>query len=243
MPAASQASRVQLQAAFVLHRRPYRETSLIVDVFSHEHGTLALLAKGARGGKTGRADPLPPFRRLLLSWSGRGELPLLTGNEAVGPWAPLAGVALYCGLYLNELLQAFLHRHDPHPDLFERYAATLAELAAAGDRERTLRGFELALLQELGYGLQLHCDAELEADIHPDGLYRYVPDRGAVPARSASEAVRGATLIALREGRLDDADSRREAKWLLRRVIHHHLGGRQLKSRALFRYHNPHEAS
>lgn len=232
----SHAHRVQLQPGFILHRRPYRETSLILDAFSHEYGKVALLAKGVRGGKTGRSDALPPFRPLLLSWVGKGDLPLLTASESAGRPAPLQGVALYCGFYLNELLQLFLHRYDPQPLLFERYAGILTELASHSDQERLLRDFELALLQELGYGLQLHCDADLHADIQPDQFYRYIPDRGPVIAAAGGDAIHGATLIALRENRLDDAVCRREAKWLLRRVIHHHLAGRSLKSRELFRY-------
>lgn len=240
---ASQSHRVQLQPAYILHRRSYRETSLILDAFSREYGKVSVLAKGVRGGKTGRIDAMPPFRPVLLSWAGKSDMPLLTGAETAAPTPPLQGVALYCGLYLNELLQAFLHRHDPHPQLFECYAATLAELAEGGDKEYVLRSFELALLQELGYGLQLHRDADRGADIEPDRLYRYVPEQGPVEARGAGATLRGATLIALREGRLDDADCRREAKGLLRRVIHHHLAGRPLKSRELFRYSHKHEPS
>lgn len=226
--------RIQLQPGYILHRRPYRETSLLLDVFSHEYGKLGLLAKGVRGGRAGRPDALQPFRPLLLSWSGKGELPLLTGVEATALPVPLQGVALYCGFYVNELLQGFLHRHDPQPLLFKRYADVLADLAAHVDMDKLLRGFELTLLQELGYGLQLHCDAERHQDIQPEGFYRYVPDRGPIAAPAGAGAIRGTTLIALRENRLENADIRREAKWLLRRVIQHHLGGRPLKSRELF---------
>ncbi|TAN49855.1 MAG: DNA repair protein RecO [Methylococcaceae bacterium] len=239
---ASHPHRIQLQPGYVLHRRPYRETSLLVDVFSREYGKVGLLAKGVRGGKTARVDSLPPFRPLLLSWTGKGELPLLTGVESAAPSPPLQGVALYCGFYLNELLQAFLHRHDPQPLLFERYAGLLADLPVTGDKDRLLRAFELTLLQELGYGLQLHCDAEHHRDIQPGQSYHYVPDRGPIAARADAGSIRGITLIALREGRLDDAATRREAKWLLRRVIHHHLAGRPLKSRELFRQKS-HESS
>lgn len=232
----AQPQRIALEPAYLLHRRAYRETSLLLDVFSREHGKLALLAKGVRGGKQ---SGLAPFRRLLLSWSGKGELPVLTGHEPACPALPLQGSTLYCGLYLNELLQAFLPRHDPQPLLFERYAATLAALAQPGNPEQALRGFELALLTEMGYGLQLQHDAEQHADIQPERWYLYLPERGPLPSANSADAVRGATLIALREARLDDPDSRREAKRLLRRIIDHHLAGRMLKSRELFRKVSP----
>ncbi|BBL70062.1 DNA repair protein RecO [Methylogaea oryzae] len=240
---AFQSSRVQLQPAYVLHRRPYRETSLILDAFSRDYGKVSLLAKGVRGGKSARIDAMPPFRAVLLSWSGKSDMPLLTGVESPEPTAPLQGIALYCGLYLNELLQAFLHKHDPHARLFQCYGAALAELAGGDDKEYALRSFELELLQELGYGLQLHCDADRGLDIEPDRLYRYDPEQGPLAAGGTGATLRGATLIALREGRLDDADCRREAKGLLRRVIHHHLAGRPLKSRELFRYSQKHEST
>lgn len=227
----AQPQRVALEPAYLLHRRAYRETSLLLDVFSEEHGKLALLAKGVRGKQGG----LAPFRRLLLSWSGKGELPVLTGHEPACPALPLQGASLYCGLYLNELLQAFLPRHDPQPLLFQHYTATLAALAQPGSPELSLRRFELALLTEMGYGLQLQHDAEQHGEIQPERWYRYLPERGPLPSANTADAVRGATLIALREERLDDPDSRREAKRLLRRIIDHHLAGRTLKSRELFR--------
>jgi DNA repair protein RecO (recombination protein O) len=229
------AGRVLLDEAVILHRRPYRETSLLLDVFSKAHGRLRLLAKGAKRGRSPQSGFLQPFRRLRLSWSGRGELPVLTGSEPIGDPIPLDGTALFCGFYLNELVLHLLASHDPHPEVFRLYLDTLDQLRPEAGRERVLRLFEVSLLEEIGYGLSLDREAE-GRDIDPAKTYTYVLDEGPVAvAGPVPEAVRGATLLGLGRRRLDSPEQLREAKHLLRRVIQHHLNGRSLKSRELFK--------
>lgn len=222
------------RTAYLLHERPYRETSLIVEIFSREEGRVSLLTKGARTPGR-RGERLRPFTRYAMHWNGKSDLPLLRGRESLeSPLVP-HGVSIYCGLYLNELLVRFLHRHDPHPCLFDAYRNTLLDLTRGGDIEPVLRQFELTLLRETGYGLSLERDAVTGESVQPTRTYRYIPERGIVPESRGDDLLHGATLIALRTGADLDAPQRREAKGLLRRILHFHLEGKPLKSRDLFR--------
>lgn len=219
--------RVLLEDAYVLHRRPYLESSALVDILSLHHGRLRLLAKGVRRGKS--ALPLQPFLPLRLSWTGGAELPLFTAAEAAGTAPGLSGTALYCGFYLNELLLHLLPSRDPCPAVFRLYRDSLARLQAETERESALRFFELGLLEEIGYGLAL------DPEIDPARHYLYVIEQGLVEIEAAgTESISGATLLGLMRGRLEHAGELREAKRLLRRLLNHYLDGRPLKSRTLF---------
>ena len=227
--------RVTQQPAFVLHRYPYGETSLIVELLTRDHGRVGVLAKGARRPLAQARARLSPFQPLLAGLSGRGELPVLTQIEAPGPGFDLSGEALWCGFYVNELLLRLLPRHDAHEGLHVAYAATLARLAV-GDAECALRVFEKRLLQELGYGLLLETDV-LHRPVDAGADYVYVLECGPVPVAEASQPgipLRGASLLALARERLEDMPAREEAKRLLRAAFTRHLGERPLHTRALF---------
>jgi DNA repair protein RecO (recombination protein O) len=226
--------RIELQEGFILSLKPYRETSLLIEILSREHGKVALVAKGARGKRARWAGLLQPFNLLSLSWIGRSDLQTLTGVEWLGPILQFDATRLYCGLYLNELVSRFLHRHDPYPYLFSSYARGLKALVGDANIERTLRLFELTLLNEVGYGLQLEYEAEGGKNIEPDKHYAYFPEQGPVEAAVSNETISGATLIGLRQKNLESDEVLSDAKRLLRRVIAHHLGGKPLQSRALF---------
>jgi DNA repair protein RecO (recombination protein O) len=232
--------RVQGQAGFVLHARDYSETSLILEAFTPRHGRFGLLAKGARRPSSKVRGLLKPFQPLLLSWVGRGELPILTGAEVDGD-APLSsGPVLYCGFYLNELMVRLLHRHDPHETLYEIYRETLAALSRGDETEPVLRLFEKRLLGEIGYGLVLDRQIDDNAPIDAEGWYDYVPERGptrlAEPALSRARGivVRGATLTALARNDLNGPEVLRETKRLMRSVLAYYLGDKPLHSRKLF---------
>jgi DNA repair protein RecO (recombination protein O) len=225
----------ELEPAIILHCRPYRESSLFVDVLTRDHGRLRLLSKGARRGRHPLAALLRPFNRVRLSWTGRGELPVLTCAESVASGAALTGTAIYCGFYLCELVMSLQPLHDPHPGLYALCEDTLARLGTAGDLERTLRRFELAFLEGIGYGMRLDEDVEGQP-IKPERRYVYDPEQGPrETADVAAGACQGATLLALRQDLLEDGVQLREAKRLLRSVLAHHLNGRPLKSRELFK--------
>ena len=224
---------------YVLHSRPWRETSLIVEAFTREFGRVGLVARGVRRNRSQLRGLLLPFRLLLVSWSGRGELPTLTGADTEGPVRSLGGRALFSGFYLNELLMKLLPRNDPHPELFDDYRQAVADLGTGGGLDAVLRTFEKRLLDALGYGPTLDRAADTGAPVSPDSRYRYVAERGPVEASSAEEGVlvSGRTLLALAEGRIagEDDPARTEARRLMRAILAPHLGPHPLESRQLFR--------
>lgn len=222
-----QSRRIELQPAYLLHTRAYGDTSLLIEAFTPEHGRVGLIAKGARGPRSKTRAHLQPLRPLLLSWIARGELGTVTGIEAQGLPVALAGEPLFCAWYANELLMRLCAREDPHPILFAAYVRLLARLA--DDTEPALRAFECRLLEELGYGLRL------PADLDPDQHYRYDSERGPVPATADDRSLTGASLIALRDDRLDSANARRDARRLLRAALRQQLGNRPLESARLLR--------
>ena len=234
----SKLERIDLEPALVLHARPYRETSLLVEAFSRGHGRLGLIARGARRPKSRMRGLLQPFIPLLLSWRGKGGLATLTGAEAEGGVLPLAGAAVIVGFYVNELLLRFVHRHDPEPMLFDHYRAALDRIAHADDPEPVLRIFEKRLLEVVGYALELEREADSGIAIEPERRYRYAPDSGPERWSSGTRSgvyVSGSTLLALAREQLTDRRTLKEAKHLMRSIIDEHCGGRVLASRTLWR--------
>jgi DNA repair protein RecO (recombination protein O) len=223
------------QPAFVLHTYPYRETSVIVEAITAEYGRVAMVARGARRPRSELRGLLQAFQPLLLSWSGQAELKTLLHAEWRGGLPRIGGSALVCGFYLNELLLKLLPREDPHARLYASYEAALADLAAGRDEAPVLRRFEVLLLAELGYALPLVRDADTGGPIDPGARYHYAFDRGAQRAPTAPLArgpmVRGATLLALADGRYPDAETAAEAKRLMREVLDHYLEQRGVESR------------
>lgn len=229
--------KVDLEPAYVLHQRPYRESSLLLEVFGLHSGRVGLIVKGARRPKSAFRSVLSPFRELLLSWRSRGELGLLVGAEAEGPARIIPPASLVSGLYTNELLVKLLHRHDPHPELFLQYRNTLEALVTpARSLEQILRIFEKRLLESVGYGLILDRAADSGEALRADRNYYYVADVGPVTATETRTGTRvsGATLLALACERLDQGSTRREAKKLMRNVINSHLEGKPVLSRTIF---------
>jgi DNA repair protein RecO (recombination protein O) len=220
-----------LQPAYILHRRAYRNSSLLLECFTPAGGRFPAIARPSATG--GHPEPFQPWWLRIV---GRGEVRTISSHEAAEGRPLLQGERLYCGFYLNELLLRLLPRDDPHPLLFQRYAETLAALAEGIAADR-LRRFEVTLLQELGYGAPMHLEAGDGSAVVAEAHYHYHLEQG--PARSADPAtdtVAGATLLALAGERpFTDDTRRREARDLMRRLLDHYLGGRPLKSRELFR--------
>lgn len=228
--------RYELEPSYILHARPYRESSLILEALSREQGRVGLVARGARGARSRWRNALQPFRPLLLSWSQRGEMGTLTGADQVASPPPLAGEPLFCGIYANELMMRFLQRSDPHPVLFDRYRELLGFLAAGESPQAPLRLFEKQLLESAGFGLQLAFEHGSERPIEAGAWYRYVPESGPVrsePGKDDDALVSGEALLALQSGKID-AGHQRELKRMMRRLIAYHLGDRPLKSQSLY---------
>ncbi len=229
--------RVHQQPGFVLHTRAYRESSLLVEAFTRDYGRLCLLSKGARRLKSGMRGVLYPFQSLLLSWAGKGELPILAAAEPDRRFLDLTGDERICAFYINELLMYLLHRYDSHPGLFDRYRQVLHTLSASSDREWLLRFFEKQLLRELGYALILDQDAQTGDAIDPKANYHYVPELGAIKDDGKvydGIVIKGAALIALEREEPADEEVKQECKRLMRIMLGRHLGQRVLHSRRWF---------
>nr|VFK64423.1 MAG: DNA repair protein RecO (recombination protein O) [Candidatus Kentron sp. TC] len=227
----------KLERAFVLNRRPYRETSLLLEAFTVDSGRIGLVAKGAKRGKVPLAAILQPFRALLLSWRGSGDLFTLTRAEAEDS-VYLPTPLIKSGFYMNELLLRLLHRHDPHPDLFEDYREALRRIPLPDREEAALRVFEKRLLAAIGYGLSWDREAETGRAVEEGKLYRYQPRRGFVACGGAANSgatVHGETLIAMARETLYAPERLREAKCLMRAILRGYLGGKPLASRMLYR--------
>ncbi len=234
----SSKNRIQDESSFVLHSYPFRETSLILEVFSRQHGRVPLVARGARRPKSALRGLLMNFQPLLLSWFGKHELRTLHSAEWQGGQPQLQGTALMCGFYLNELLLNLMARDDPHENLFDYYQQTLQRLAQEDDHALTLRSFEKRMLQELGYALLLETEADTSRPIAPDRSYRYILEHGAIAeTENASQGmqVAGKTLLDMAADDYRDVNSARQGKQLMRMLLDHHLAGKTLHTRELMR--------
>jgi DNA repair protein RecO (recombination protein O) len=223
----------QVKAVYVLHTRDYRETSLLINLFSREQGRIDAVLNGGKGKKwRGVAREFSP---LFAFWNGRGELKTLTQLEQASMPHSLTGDALLSGLYVNELIQRLLPVNEPHPDLFDQYCVCLDGLAGGTDVQAELRRFEWQLLTELGYQLDCHRDA-FQSPIEPSVEYSFHINQGFV-ASGVDDQVRflGSHILALAENNLTDKDVRRAAKILMREALAPLLGNKPLKSRALFK--------
>lgn len=225
--------RVQQQPAYVLHHRPFRDTSQLLDVISREYGKVTLVARGSRAAKSRLRGLLRPFQPLRLSWYVRSDLGTLTGAEIDAVPLSLAGDALFSAYYVNELVLNFLHRHDPQPEIFDAYAQVIAALSQSDELAANLRVFEMELLRLLGYALNLEYDANLHRPIDASSFYDYRVEQGPVNvSRSDGPMVfSGERLLAIAGGHFDDPAVLRDGGRLLREVIRHHLDGKELKSR------------
>lgn len=237
--------RVHQQAAYILVNRPYSETSWIVEVFSRDYGRLSLMAKGARRFKSKLRGTLLPFQPTLLSWTGKGEMPTLTSAEIDQRnfnliEHELLSDARVCGFYCNELLNRLMHRHDPHPQLFDRYDTVMMALARAREDYQLaeiLRKFERTVMKETGYEVSFQLEADGKTPIDEFAEYRFQPGQGFVRVSQAeynSTSGRIILLIGSNQGiRLSNEEASSE-KRLMRDILRHSLGRNEIVSRALF---------
>ncbi len=233
----SASKRVQQEPAWLLHHRPFRDSSRILDVLSRSDGRLSLVARGSRSGKSRLRGLLRPFLPLQLSWVIRSDLGTLTGAEMNGEPIALSGDALLSAYYINELLLHLLHRHDPQPEIFDAYSKTIVQLAGGNNLAILLRQFEIELLRALGYALNLDHDTQSLRALVPDAYYLYRVEQGPVPVseQDGPMVFRGDELLAIREQDFTRPEVLRSASRLLRDVIAFHLGGKELKSRKVMR--------
>jgi DNA repair protein RecO (recombination protein O) len=227
--------RISHQPGFVLHAYPYKETSLIVDVFSRDHGRLALVAKGAKRPHSKLRSVLQTFQPLTMGWSGKSEVRTMISAEWVGGMLPLEKTALLCGFYLNELLVKFLIRDEPFPALFDLYVSTLNQLAHNEAAAIVLRKFELALLQESGLLADISDCSQTKMKVDAGKKYVLDPNFGVRPARVAETipVVLGKTLLDMSAGEYADTTTHQQSKQLMRFLLAHHMHGAPLHTRQI----------
>lgn len=231
--------RITLESAYLLHRRAYRETSFLVELWTLNHGRLSAVARGARKARM-LSGLLQPFSPLLVSWSGKSDLVTLTHTEPQAIMHPLRGENLFAGLYLNELLMTFMQRWDAHSRLFHQYDATIQRLQGASLCPSILRSFEKNLLEEMGYAFlpKTHAEAVFVKNCY----YRFIPEQGFVSEMDQKEGTRatflGEHLLAIAQENWYSEAILSDAKRLIRIVMQPLLGTKVLRSRELFSYRN-----
>jgi len=240
--------RVHQQSAYVLLNRSYSETSWIVEVFTKDYGRMALMAKGARRIKSQLKGVLLPFQPILVSWTGKGEMPTLTAAEIQPSQLnlieqELRGDQLVCGFYCNELTMYLLHRYDPHPRLFDRYHTTILGLydpdSVANETclANTIRAFEQIMIKEIGYEVNFEFEADGKSPIRPTAYYQFQVGQGFVASSAAARnAIEGRIVLALQSENIEfskDLD-RSQRKLLMRNILSQTLGYKKINSRELF---------
>ena len=228
---------MEFQQAYLLHSRPYRENSAIVEILTQESGRVTAVARLGSGKKSNKRAILQPFQRLSIRLRGHGELQNLSQVELDTSTQKVNLIAekLYSAMYMNELLVRLLPKHIPCDDLFEHYQTTLALLSNAPiSFEASLRRFEMNLLIELGVQPDIY---QFIGQEEHDGVAQYLSGLGLVVVEFGGQvkyplAIRD--LAAIAHDKLDDEQVLRTYKLLTRLVLAEHLGDKPLQSRKLF---------
>ena len=224
-------STIYLQPAYIIQHRKFRETSLIIEVLTRDFGIVSVLAKGVRKKKSKTAGLLLAFTNLTISYVGKNELKTLTHVELGSSAIKLNGISLYCGFYLNEIINCFLHKNDPHPEVFTEYHQCLVKLENSVDVEQVLRFFELNLMEYIGYGIQLTLDGDTGTTVNSLKKYSFNGELGMIANEKGY--VSGKTLVSMNARKSLDKQALYEAKQLMRRMIDFQLQGKELKSRVV----------
>lgn len=233
-------NRNQLQPAYVLFSRPFQNTSVLLDLFTIDHGRIRAVAKGARRQSSKYRSLLQPFNPLLIAYTGKGEVKTLGNVESSVAPLSLKGERLFSGIYLNEILCRLLHTYAEHKPLFNIYEETLIALQGSGNLEAILRVFELNLLSELGYAINFYEVFSTQEPIVEEGLYKFSPDLGfeLISKQDCEDdphcLFEGGILISIRRREMADREVAKSAKRLLRIALASLLGGKPLKSREIF---------
>ena len=229
--------KVELTPCYILHRRDYSETSLILDVFSREHGRISLIAKGAKRNKKRQGVNHSLYQKYHMSWVIKSELGTLTDIELDSLSDSLKPEAAMTGFYMNEIMLRLLHKHESHPELFDSYDTAIKRLLNKVPEQIVLRYYEKILLQSLGYGVILDHEVETGKNLKPNKNYYYKFDFG--PSLISGNTalginISGKTLLELDAETLSDVKNINEAKILLRSILNQHLGEKPLASRELY---------
>ena len=229
--------KVEHTPCYILHRRDYRESSLILEILSREHGRVSLIAKGAKRNKKQQGISYSLYQEYLMSWVSKSELGTLIDVELATIMTSMSPKQMMTGFYINEIILRLLHKHESHPELFDSYNSTVRELSNNNTDQVLIRYFEKILLQSLGYGVIFDQDLNTRNDNVAEVNYYYKLDFG--PTSSSHDSatgipVSGSTLIGLNNETLTDTKNKNEAKRLLRSLLNQYLGEKPLESRKLY---------
>lgn len=229
----SSKKRVLKQPTWILHQRPYRDTSSIIDIFTRDFGRVSIIAKGGRSPKSKFRGLLRPFFPIKLSWYSGKNLGNLVEIDVVGKPYNLIGDSLLSAYYLNELILKFLVKDDPQVEIFDLYSRTILDLIETGDIASVLRKFELEFLKLIGYGLNLEFEAVTHLPVRDDLFYEYNPGIGLVISDKKNDqyVFSGTDINAINQGDFQEKKTVKSANRLLKSIINFHLDGRRLKTR------------
>lgn len=214
----------ELCHSYVLHSRPYRERSRLVELWTLEHGRISAVMR----------QQMPPlFQPCLVAWRGKNALKTVAQCEMAGRPLVLEGNALFAGFYLNELLVRLLACEESHTELFVLYSDTLGRLNQGEGLEPALRQFEKCLLTALGYAVNFRHDHQAQL-IQPQHYYQYHPEEGFVPCARSANGWAGQALLHIAQADFSETATRQAAKHILRQALARHLGNKPLKSRELW---------
>ena len=226
---------IEGEPAYLIHQRPYSETSQIINLFSRHYGRVDVIAKGSKRPKSKFKSFLQPFSPILVSWSGRSQLKTLRSVDISSRKQPnVTGKHLMSAFYLNELILNFLTTADPYPDLFDTYSLAIENLSNADSSEIILREFEIELLTEIGYAINFQTEAMSSKKIEPNQSYRFIAEEGFVSsiASSARDAlIKGSVIHAIDQRDFSDPETLRTAKRIARESIKYHLSGKELNTK------------
>ena len=228
--------RIQLQHAYCIHSRSYRESSQILEMLTLDHGLISCVVRGAKkkNSSTGLV-----FTPLVISWSGRGDLFTLIDVEVTGVKQIDSPEVYILGMYINELILRLVPKSSPSKEIFELYRNIISMLDDKENQERLLRLFEIELLNSIGHGLSLDKELDHETPIEENKVYRYNVGLGPASVEKESTAwnvIKGETLLGLQSPLSMDATCLAEAKQLMRGIINWHLNDRPLYSRTIMQF-------
>ena len=230
-------NKVSLEPAFVLHTRPYQETSILVDFFTRSYGRLNAIAKGAKRPKSPLRSVLTPASKLSVTLTGKSDLKTLSSVEIIDHFQLNDGVSLNSVIYINELVTKATEREDPHAAIFDDYEILLQKLSNQSSQvelEQNLRNFELNLLQEMGYGIDLSRDAETNDKIEKESIYKFFPDKGFAIDKgtvTSQKSFFGKDIINFKKGNFEKKETRDASKIIMRIALDYHLGNKTLNIR------------
>ena len=237
-------NRISLEPAFVLHTRPYQETSLIVELFTKSYGRGNAVAKGAKRPKSPLRSVLTPVSRLSISLSGKSELKNLSTAEILDLYPLSNGASLNSVIYINELITKATEKEDPHEIIFNKYQNFLENISlnySPDDIEMLLRNFVMTLLQEMGYGIDLTRDAETNTKLKKEANYRFDPNKGFTIITAGNRpkiSFLGKDIIEFSEGKFEKKSVRLSSKIIMRTALDYHLGNRSLNIRKYLKKNN-----